>query len=44
MNFDFEKEPIGVGKEGKKIFLRDIWPSSEETAHVSLQTHNAEEC
>lgn len=34
VNFDFEKEPIGVGKEGKKIFLRDIWPSSEETAHV----------
>lgn len=35
MNIDFEKEPIGVGKDGKNVFLRDIWPSSEEVAEVS---------
>ncbi|KAH9710780.1 Aconitate hydratase 1 [Citrus sinensis] len=34
VNIDFETEPVGVGKDGKKIFLRDIWPSSEEVAHV----------
>jgi hypothetical protein len=36
VNIDFEKEPIGTGKNGKPVFLRDIWPSSEEIAKVSL--------
>lgn len=35
VNIDFETEPIGVGKDGKNVFLRDIWPSSEEVASVS---------
>jgi len=35
VNIDFETEPIGVGKDGKNVFLRDIWPSSEEVAEVS---------
>lgn len=35
VNIDFEKEPIGVGKDGKNVFLRDIWPSSEEVAEVT---------
>ncbi|RXI06396.1 hypothetical protein DVH24_018438 [Malus domestica] len=34
VDIDFEKEPIGVGKDGKKIFFRDIWPSNEEVATV----------
>eukprot|EP00250_Pteridium_aquilinum_P019392 c24413_g1_i1 orf=426-3311(+) len=34
VNIDFEKEPIGTGKDGKGVFLRDIWPSSEEIAEV----------
>ncbi|KAG0568151.1 hypothetical protein KC19_7G190400 [Ceratodon purpureus] len=34
VNIDFETEPIGVGKDGKNVFLRDIWPSSEEVAEV----------
>jgi aconitate hydratase len=36
MNIDFETEPIGVGKGGKAVFLRDIWPSSEEVAEVQI--------
>jgi hypothetical protein len=24
-----------VGKDGKKIFFRDIWPSNDEVAQVS---------
>lgn len=45
VNIDFENEPFGVGKEGKHIFLGDVWPSSEETTNVSFQTnYNAEEC
>ncbi|KAF3440352.1 hypothetical protein FNV43_RR18636 [Rhamnella rubrinervis] len=34
VNIDFESEPIGLGKDGKKIFFRDIWPSNEEVAEV----------
>ncbi|KAB1201782.1 Aconitate hydratase 1 [Morella rubra] len=34
VNIDFETEPIGLGKNGKQIFFRDIWPSSEEVANV----------
>ncbi|XP_022739428.1 aconitate hydratase 1 isoform X6 [Durio zibethinus] len=34
VDIDFEREPIGTGKDGKKIFFRDIWPSSEEVANV----------
>jgi aconitate hydratase len=32
MNFDFAKTPLGVDKAGKKVFLKDIWPSSKEIA------------
>ncbi|KAK7272291.1 hypothetical protein RJT34_28794 [Clitoria ternatea] len=34
VNIDFEKDPIGTGKDGKNIYLRDIWPSTEEIAEV----------
>ncbi|MFN3889929.1 MAG: aconitate hydratase AcnA [Beijerinckiaceae bacterium] len=27
---DLTKEPIGTGKGGKAVFLRDIWPTSQE--------------
>ena len=30
MNIDFETEPIGTTLDGDKVFLRDIWPTSEE--------------
>jgi aconitate hydratase len=36
VNIDFETEPIGVGKGGKAVFLRDIWPTSEEVAEVRI--------
>jgi len=31
VNIDFEKEPIGKGKNGEDVYLRDIWPTREET-------------
>ncbi|CAI5526547.1 unnamed protein product [Closterium sp. Naga37s-1] len=34
VDIDFETEPIGTDKEGKEVFLRDIWPSNEEVAEV----------
>ena len=30
VNIDFEKEPIGKGKNGEDVYLRDIWPSRED--------------
>ena len=33
MDIDFNTEPIGVGKDGP-VFLRDIWPSSQEVERV----------
>ncbi|KAJ6797625.1 aconitate hydratase, cytoplasmic-like [Iris pallida] len=34
VDIDFEKEPIGTSKDGKKVYFRDIWPSNEEIADV----------
>ncbi|KAJ7981297.1 Aconitate hydratase [Quillaja saponaria] len=34
VDIDFEKDPIGTGKDGKRVYLRDIWPSTEEIAEV----------
>lgn len=34
VNIDFEKEPIGKGKDGKDVYLRDIWPTREETSNI----------
>ncbi|PON51493.1 Aconitase/Iron-responsive element-binding protein [Parasponia andersonii] len=34
VDIDFEKEPIGVGKDGKDVYFKDIWPSNEEIAEV----------
>ncbi len=30
MNLDLTTQPIGVGKEGKPVFLKDIWPTGAE--------------
>ncbi len=30
VDIDFALEPIGLGKDGKEIFLKDIWPSLGE--------------
>ena len=30
MNIDLQNEPIGTGKDGAPVHLRDIWPSPEE--------------
>ncbi|RXH89972.1 hypothetical protein DVH24_032329 [Malus domestica] len=34
VDIDFDKEPIGTGKDGKSVYFRDIWPSTEEIAEV----------
>jgi aconitate hydratase len=30
MNVDMAKEPLGTDQKGKKVFLKDIWPSNKE--------------
>ena len=30
MEFDLYKEPLGKSKDGKDVFLKDIWPSNKE--------------
>ncbi|TVT54127.1 aconitate hydratase AcnA [Amycolatopsis rhizosphaerae] len=30
MDFDFEAQPLGQDTEGNDVFLRDIWPSTQE--------------
>ncbi|HEY2911315.1 MAG TPA: aconitate hydratase AcnA, partial [Gemmataceae bacterium] len=30
IDFDWESEPIGNGRDGQPVFLRDIWPTQEE--------------
>jgi aconitate hydratase len=32
MNVDLATESLGVGKDGNPVFLKDIWPTSEEIA------------
>ena len=34
MDHDFENDPIGTGSDGKAVFLKDIWPTTEEIASV----------
>ena len=34
MDHDFENDPIGTGLDGNSVYLRDIWPTSEEIQSV----------
>ena len=36
-DIDFESEPIGKGKDGKDVFLSDIWPTREEISKLSAE-------
>ncbi|HEY4235219.1 MAG TPA: aconitate hydratase [Lacipirellulaceae bacterium] len=33
-DIDFQKEPIGAGKNGQPVYLRDIWPTHAEVQSV----------
>jgi aconitate hydratase len=34
MNIDTETDPLGIGSDGKPVFLKDIWPSPQEVADI----------
>jgi aconitate hydratase len=38
MQIDVAKAPLGVDKNGKKVYLRDIWPTNREIATVINKT------
>ncbi|MDB4082343.1 aconitate hydratase AcnA [Candidatus Pelagibacter sp.] len=42
MEFDLYNEPLGKSKEGKNIFLKDIWPSNKEIENILREALNAE--
>ena len=42
MNIDLYKESLGKDKNGKNIFLKDIWPSNKEIEDTLLKSLNAE--
>jgi len=34
MNIDLTSEPLGTSKDGKPVYLKDIWPSNNEIAEL----------
>jgi len=32
VDVDFEREPLGLGSDGKPVFLKDVWPTQKEIA------------
>jgi aconitate hydratase len=34
ININLDTEPLGIGKDGEPVFLRDIWPNSAEVQTV----------
>ena len=42
MNIDLYKEPLGKDKNGKDVFLKDIWPTNKEIEELILTSINAD--
>ena len=42
MDFDITAEPLGTGTDGAPVYLRDIWPSSDEVAAVIAEALTAD--
>ncbi len=34
LDVDITTEPLGVGKDGKPVYLRDVWPSAQDVAEA----------
>src|SRR5207302_6489757 len=34
IRMDLTREPLGIGKDGEPVFLKDIWPSPKEIAET----------
>jgi aconitate hydratase len=42
IDFEFDKEPLGIDKAGKPVFLKDIWPTQQEVRDVVKSCVKAE--
>ncbi len=42
MRFDLYEDPLGKDKDGKDVFLKDIWPSNKEIEETLRNSLNAE--
>jgi len=42
MEFDLYKEPLGKSKDGKDVYLKDIWPTNKEIEDTLRESLNAE--
>jgi aconitate hydratase len=42
MNVDLTSEPIGTDPDGNNVFLKDIWPTSQEVQQAMLSSVTAE--
>jgi aconitate hydratase len=42
MNLDLTTEPIGKGKDGSDVFLKDIWPTTDEVAETVAKSVTAD--
>ncbi|MFZ9926468.1 MAG: aconitate hydratase AcnA [Candidatus Nanopelagicaceae bacterium] len=42
MNHDFEKDPLGTDAQGAPVYLKDIWPSSQEIENVVASSITSE--
>jgi len=38
MRLDVVNQPLGQGKDGKDVFLKDLWPTSQEIADIQRAT------
>ncbi len=38
IHVDLEKDPVGTGKDGKPVYLREIWPSQKEIQAIVAGT------
>jgi aconitate hydratase len=42
MDFDFNKDPLGSDKDGKDVYLKDIWPSQKDVSDTIASAINRE--
>jgi aconitate hydratase len=41
VDIDMSREPIGIGRDGQEVMLRDIWPSQQEVRDLLMQAFDA---
>jgi aconitate hydratase len=41
VNIDLDKDPLGTGRDGRPVYLRDIWPSQQEVISTVNSALNA---